>query len=134
MPPFLDLPENCRLNQPDIDLQHSILFALINAVETNNSIELEVVFKSLVEYVDVHFSYEEKTMLPESYGFYHQHLAQHRMFEKKVSEMRSRLTSGDQAQEVLRQELRLFLHDWLVDHINGIDRQLFATASNYRKP
>lgn len=108
-----------------IDKQHMILVRAINllamAVERNGSNELlSEIFKTLVDYTNTHFSYEEE--LFEFYGYPQtdKHKAEHKALLNKVLEFKGQWEAGhaDIGPDVLR-----FLVDWLRHHILGSDKK-----------
>ena len=108
-----------------IDKQHMILVRAINllamAVERNGSNELlSEIFKTLVDYTNTHFSYEEE--LFEFYGYPQtdKHKSEHKALLNKVLEFKGQWEAGhaDIGPDVLR-----FLVDWLRHHILGSDKK-----------
>ena len=108
-----------------IDKQHMILVRAINllamAVERNGSNELlSEIFKTLVDYTNTHFAYEEE--LFEFYGYPQtdKHKAEHKALLQKVLDFKGQWEAGraDIGPDVLR-----FLVDWLRHHILGSDKK-----------
>lgn len=108
-----------------IDKQHMILVRAINllalAVQYKSSKELlQEIFKTLVDYTDTHFSYEEELFGDSDYEDTEEHKAKHRALLHKVSQLKNRFEAGesDIGPEVLK-----FLVDWLRNHIMGTDKE-----------
>lgn len=88
---------------------------------------------SLFEYVDYHFSNEERKMKIYEYPqeYQEKHKAEHRAFTSKVKDLHERLLKsnkkegGDsEVEQSLDMELLNYLSDWLSHHILHVDRWL----------
>lgn len=108
-----------------IDKQHMILVRAINllalAVQYKSSKELlSEIFKTLVDYTDTHFSYEEELFGDSDYEDTEEHKAKHRALLHKVVQLKDRYEHGDSE---IGPEVLKFLVDWLRNHIMGTDKQ-----------
>ena len=114
----------------EIDDQHKILVKTLNEAQRNlnmgSSIEiLDQITKDLLNYALYHFEMEEELMLESKYNEnkqeeYKQHIKQHRNFSTKVVSIRESIQTGHHIDE---KELIDFLKNWLINHINNIDKK-----------
>ncbi len=125
----LILPTKYRLGFENWDDQHLKIISLLQeAVECKKkkgvylSQELEVIFKSLLQYSRMHFEYEESKMIKMNYDASEDHIKEHRFFLEKVNQM-YKMKRNEQAVS----ELINFLTSWFYVHIQKIDRK-FAEA------
>ena len=108
-----------------IDQQHKRLLNLINQLQTavdystGEEFEREAL-NELVDYTKTHFSYEEGLMEENGYPDFEPHKAQHEKMIKKVDEVLSEyLQNHDKAMTNAIE----FLKGWLINHINGTDKE-----------
>ncbi len=73
------------------------------------------VVNELVDYVGTHFKHEEDLMEKAGYPNLESHREQHKIFEQKVIDMRSRASLDART-------VRKFLQQWLGEHILKVDR------------
>lgn len=121
---LLEWSEELSVGIEIIDKQHMILIRAINllalAVQHNSSRDLmSEIFKTLVDYTDTHFAYEEELFDRFGYPGTEEHKAKHRALLHKVLELKKRWEGGD-AQ--IGAEVLKFLVDWLRNHILGSDK------------
>ncbi|MBP7554444.1 MAG: hemerythrin family protein [Spirochaetes bacterium] len=111
-----------------IDEQHKKLVSLLNELHSSmlsaraNSI-LEKLLTELSEYTVYHFKNEENLMIDHKYSKYEEHKKNHKNFTDKVH---SYLEDFKNGKKLLTVELLFFLKDWLINHINGEDKQYSA--------
>ena len=108
-----------------IDQQHKKLVNLINhlqtAVDYSTGEEFERdALDELVDYTKTHFSYEEGLMRDNDYPDFVAHKAQHEEMFKKVGEV---LAEYEQDQDTAMSNAVEYLKEWLINHINGTDKQ-----------
>jgi len=111
-----------------IDEQHRRLVELINKLHSamaqgKGSQTLSSVLDGLIDYVQTHFASEEAMMKINDYPGYAAQKSQHIDLTRQVLELRSQFATG---QTVITMDVMKFLKDWLVDHIQGSDKQLGA--------
>jgi hemerythrin len=109
----------------DMDNQHKKLFAIINelfdAMRDRKSNEvLGKILKDLLDYTIVHFGKEEQLMKQNNYPGLQEQLTQHKIFTDKIKELADKHNSGKMVMSI---EISSFLKDWLVNHIQGIDKK-----------
>jgi hemerythrin len=119
-----------KLGIDTIDDQHAVLFDCIGRLEA--AIDLDerwlVVHDILVQlsnWARVHFSVEEALMEILQYPDYVHHCAMHELFETQVDEKKRESLTTD-----VSSETAVWLRTWLVEHIDGADRDY---AEYYRR-
>ena len=108
-----------------IDLQHKKLLGLINSLQTAVNYKTGEAFErealdELVDYTKTHFKYEEDLMQEHGYPSFEAHRAEH---AKMVARVDSLLEEYNQNQDLAMRKALAFLKDWLINHINGTDKQ-----------
>ncbi|MDH4199480.1 MAG: bacteriohemerythrin [Spirochaetia bacterium] len=110
----------------EIDEQHKVLVEILNDVYeavnsgTKDEKRLKKIVDGMLRYVNFHFVTEEMKMIKTNYGDYKTHKAQHDSFVEKAMEFQAAFREGSQT---LPEEMMSFLKDWLINHIQGTDRQ-----------
>jgi len=120
--------EEYSVNNPAIDEQHKYLFDLCNTLyklieqeETKESVKQALL--GLQDYIEIHFSDEEKHYKEHPMFADHQEL--HQDFVKQINGYIADYNNG-----TLRlKELADFTLDWLLNHITVIDGQYFRDIS-----
>ena len=110
---------------PQIDQQHKKLIDIVNTFfdamkSGQGSKALEKAIPELVNYVDKHFSDEEKFMQEIGFPGLQDHQKLHRELTDKVKKLIAAIQSG---QSVNTLKVGQFLRDWLTHHISTIDMQ-----------
>lgn len=108
-----------------IDLQHRKLIDLINSLQTAVDYATGEQYErkaldELVDYTMTHFKYEEDLMEKYGYTDFESHCREHARMIARVEKV---LADYHRDQHVALQEALDFLKDWLINHINGTDRQ-----------
>jgi hemerythrin len=108
-----------------IDFQHKKLINLINQLQTAVDYSTGETFErealdELVEYTVTHFRYEEGLMEEHDYPDFEAHRAQHDDMVKKVGDV---VANYKQNQDDAMKDAINFLKSWLINHINGTDKQ-----------
>lgn len=111
-----------------IDHQHQRLFTIINelesaAVQGKAKEALGQALDGLIDYTKEHFKTEEQLFAKHGYPEAAEHKGQHDAFVEKVTDFKQRF---DQGKLTMTVEIRLFLSDWLVNHIKKIDKRYSA--------
>ncbi|MEQ1672482.1 MAG: bacteriohemerythrin [Hyphomicrobium sp.] len=111
-----------------IDKQHKLLIRAINllamAVEHNSSRDImKEIFRTLRDYTDTHFAYEE--LLFDRFGYPDsvKHKLQHKNLLGQVIDLEQRWLAGDAE---IGSEVLTFLVEWLRNHILGSDKAYSA--------
>ncbi len=108
-----------------LDEDHKKLIDLLNQFKTaydyHTSDEFEKdALDSLVAYTRFHFQREEELLEQQNYPDFEEHKEQHRKMIKEVE--RFVALYNEQGHEAL-EEVSEFLSAWLINHINGTDKQ-----------
>ncbi|MDH5191084.1 MAG: bacteriohemerythrin [Gammaproteobacteria bacterium] len=108
-----------------LDEEHKKLFALMMEMytalnKTRGSEEAKRILEELKDYTLTHFKREEDLMKKHNFPDYESHLAQHEAIKVKINEFQEQFDSN--STEVSKNLLR-YLQDWLVNHIQGTDKQ-----------
>ena len=100
-----------------MDAMNELRSALVSGARQAQSNEL---MNKLIELTRMHFRNEEHLL--ERFGFpgLAQHSAEHERLLAQLQESFHRL---QQAETVSMGELLCFLHDWFLDHVEGLDQQ-----------
>ena len=125
--PLFEWTNAVSVNNPEIDTQHKKLFGMVNnlhdAMSQGKGKEvLSTTLEELVTYTKTHFAYEEAKMQKEGYPGFVAHKAEHNQFTEKVVGLVEEYQNGRTGLSV---EIALFLKDWLVNHIQVVDKKAF---------
>jgi hemerythrin len=108
-----------------IDNQHKMLLEKLNdiseAIEKEQGVE--VITKTLdfmMDYTDFHFGTEEEHMQKTSYPRMEYHKSMHSEFVETLKNMTLEFHE-DGATQRLAESVNIFLFNWLVKHIRGVD-------------
>ncbi len=127
--PLMDWSDGLSVGVQMVDTDHKRLVQLVNqlydAVTAGHGKDaLGKVLDGLIDYTKTHFAREEAEMARTHYPDGPAHVRQHRDFAKKVLDVQAQFKAGNQA--VLSLQVMSFLRDWLLQHIQGTDRQMGA--------
>ncbi len=117
--------DQLSVNVEEIDNQHKQLISMINELHKAMSVgkskeAMGQTLSALANYTVTHFAYEEKRFDQFGYLSAATHKFEHKKFVDKVSEFKKRF---DEGQAMLSNELIGFLKDWLISHIQGVDKK-----------
>ena len=123
--PLVYWDNSYSVNVNEIDNQHQKLFDLINnlydAMKKGSGKEiLPSIINELYEYVEKHFSTEEKYFDRFNYPESETHKIEHYNFLKKVTEFKK---GYEENQLALTVDVITFLQNWLVTHIKVVDKK-----------
>ncbi|MDH5436063.1 MAG: bacteriohemerythrin [Gammaproteobacteria bacterium] len=109
----------------EIDDQHKTIILLINEVdEAAQSDErhekLAHVLQELINYTKTHFTVEESLMRIFKYPDYEAHKQKHDKLIDRVIHFQNQFNKGN---TLVAKELHFFLKDWLIQHIQGTDKE-----------
>ena len=113
------------VNVKILDDDHKKVFAMINELDetimAGHSKEvLEAVLGRLMEYTMVHLAREEEFFAHTGYAEAIAHKKEHSRMIKRVQDIQGRFKDGSVA--MLSLELRSFLQDWWITHIQRSDK------------
>jgi hemerythrin len=122
---YVQWKEEYSVGIESIDLQHKKLLGLINSLQTAINYKTGEAFErealdELVDYTKTHFKFEEDMMEQNSYPDFTTHRAEHERMIARVEEV---LSQYQQDQDTAMQNAVDFLQEWLINHINGTDKQ-----------
>ena len=122
---YLEWKDEYSVGIDSIDQQHRRLVNLINQLHTAVSYSTGEEFErealdELVDYTKTHFSYEEGLMEQNGYPDFEPHKAQHEQMIQKVNEV---LAEYKEDQDAAMKDALDYLSDWLINHINGTDKE-----------
>ena len=108
-----------------VDKQHKMLLEKLNDISEaiENQMGVDVIIKTLdfmVDYTDFHFTDEEKHMTEHKYPRIEYHKKMHREFVDTLNKMITEFKE-DGATERLAESVNIYLFNWLVTHIKGVD-------------
>jgi hemerythrin-like metal-binding protein len=123
---FLDFSDKLSVNVPTIDNQHKKLIGIINDLHAGmaagkGKVVLDDILTRLIEYVDVHFSTEEKLMAQYNYPDAKSHETQHINLTTQVGQLYAKVKEGKLSVTIETME---FLKEWLNNHILETDKKL----------
>jgi len=122
---YIEWQDSYSVGINSIDQQHKKLVNLINQLQTavdystGEEFEREAL-DALVDYTKTHFGHEESLMQQYGYPGYEPHTGEHK---KMIREVEALLAEYDKDPEQAIQRALNFLKEWLIDHINGTDKQ-----------
>ena len=122
---FIEWKDEYSVGLDSIDQQHKKLVNLINqlttAVDYSTGEEFErEALAELVDYTKTHFTYEEGLMEDNGYPDFEAHRAQHR---EMIAEVEAVLAEYEEDHDAAMRHACGYLKDWLINHINGTDKQ-----------
>jgi hemerythrin-like metal-binding protein len=120
--------EKYSVNVKEIDDQHKAFIGIINKLYDSinggkDAKELDEIFRELVEYAHFHFKTEEKYFDKFDYPDTQKHKEAHKELFRKIEALMAKKTVDKVS---LSYELLDFLEDWLVDHLNVMDKDYGA--------
>ncbi len=122
---YVEWKDEYSVGIESIDRQHKKLLNLINQLQTavdystGEEFEREAL-DELVDYTKTHFTYEEGLMKENDYPDFEPHKAQH---EEMVAHVKETLSEYEKDHDTAMNNAAKFLRKWLINHINGTDKQ-----------
>jgi methyl-accepting chemotaxis protein/hemerythrin len=116
-----------RTGNAVVDTEHEELIALLDRLEFLGNgpegVGIDEALDELTDYVFVHFQMEQKLMRREEYpdADIEAHLAEHRKLDHRTQEL---VRSYSEGRLTTVQPIVDFLYDWLVNHIQVVDRAM----------
>ncbi len=117
--------EEYSVHVKEIDDQHKRLvetiFKLFTAINQQSAGDIfKNILNDLTEYVEHHFSTEEKYFKAFNYEFADEHIKEHRRFAEKIADFKKRYVNHEIE---ISFELIDFLEDWLLEHLITADQK-----------
>lgn len=122
---YVEWKDEYSVGIDSIDRQHKKLLSLINQLQTavdystGEEFEREAL-DELVDYTKTHFTYEEGLMKDNDYPDFEPHKTQH---EEMVAHVKETLSEYEKDHDTAMNNAAKFLRKWLINHINGTDKQ-----------
>ena len=122
---MFDWNDSYSVKVANIDGQHQKLFRIAGELHTamqagKAQASISDIMDRLVQYVGVHFSYEERLMKEAHYPQFAAHKAAHEDLTRQVLQFQADLQKGRQTLSIT---LLHFLKSWLVNHIENADQK-----------
>lgn len=118
--------DGLSVGEPLIDEEHQVWMGLLNAL--HDAIErragdeaLASTLTAAINYTAYHFKHEEALFLQSDYPDKEKHQKQHRKIEGDLANLHTKLHEGKK--EGLSVEFMLLLKEWLVHHIQDVDKK-----------
>jgi hemerythrin len=116
--------EEFSVNVASLDEQHKMLFQLIDELESvskgHTGEDISFIITELNAYALYHFAAEERLLARFGFPGQETHHSEHREFEAKAYEFRSRFMNDDPG---LQSEMKTSLESWISEHIKHTDRE-----------
>jgi hemerythrin-like metal-binding protein len=111
------------------DTQHQELFRLIDELKDPHA--GAEIFTHLSNYADHHFCLEEVYMRQLNYPHTEAHVRAHNQFRDELDDMVKNMETFD---DRVRESISIFLREWLLRHVFGIDKDFedFVLKSNVK--
>jgi hemerythrin len=111
---------------PEIDDQHKELFSRVNLLlnackQGKGKLEIGRTIAFLEDYVNTHFSTDEKNMLRHQYPDYIAHRAQHAIFKNSLQGIKRQLDAEGPGIHIIILTNQM-VTEWLISHIRALDR------------
>ena len=127
-----DLPEwkpEYSVNNELIDFQHQYLFSLCKTLHQlqgnkRNKLSIEQAISGLLDYIELHFSEEEKLYKR------HPEFAAHQKLHQNLIQQTEQLVADYKEEKLELSELLDFVYDWIIEHITKIDSRYFKELEN----
>jgi len=130
----LEWSQDLSVGVSEIDADHKVMFQLFNEVhllsnKEPNSAHLSPLVSELVAYTESHFKREEAVMTASGYPYYENHSAIHKELLKQIKQQSYLLEAGQQTAA----DFVIFLKDWFLDHIKGVDQRISSYVSGHEE-
>jgi hemerythrin len=121
------LPWNraCNVGVRAMDDQHAIMMDTMNELRLllergAKQVQADELLNKLIEFTRVHFWTEEQLMEQHGFPGLAGHRAEHQRLMAQLQKSVHRLQRGEAGQ---MSDLLCFLHDWFIDHVEGLDQE-----------
>ncbi|MBI3392504.1 MAG: bacteriohemerythrin [Nitrospirae bacterium] len=121
---FIRWSEAYSTGVPSMDRQHMKLMDYINDLHSalragKGRDALGKVLDGLADYTHSHFDEEERLMHAHDYSGLREQKEAHEKLKRQVAEVQQKFRKG----KALSQDVMVFLKDWLINHIQGMDKK-----------
>jgi hemerythrin-like metal-binding protein len=127
---LINWSEEFSVGVNELDEQHKKLITIINQLfllyseKKFTNIDVNPIFKELMDYADQHFSTEEHYFNLYNYEKKEQHIAMHETYRKKIDELKQEYENENGEKTLFA--INNFLNDWWIWHINNVDKEYTA--------
>ncbi|MFA6514366.1 MAG: bacteriohemerythrin [Patescibacteria group bacterium] len=127
---IINWTEEYSVGVAELDKQHQQLINIINqlyalyADKKFDKINVEPIFKELLDYADYHFSTEEHYFNLYNYANKEQHFALHESYRQKIIGLKKEYDSNNSEKTLFA--INNYLNDWWTWHINNVDKEYVA--------
>jgi hemerythrin len=124
--PLLTWTEDMKVNVEVLDEDHKRLFVMINelhdaiAAGHGKKMLMEILYR-LMEYTRNHLAREEELLASAGYPGLAVHRHEHERMQQRVQNLRERFEKG--STKMVSLELKSFLQNWWILHIQGTDKK-----------
>ena len=118
--------EKMSVGVAELDQDHKKLVTMLNqlfdAINSGHGKEtLNKILDEMIAYAVTHFAHEEKFFAQTGYPETAAHKQEHEKFKRQALEVQQKCKNG--ANGTLSLEVMNFLKNWLVNHIQGVDKK-----------
>jgi hemerythrin-like metal-binding protein len=129
----IEWDQSLSVGVTEIDEQHKRMVYRLNELSVaidrgEDSSVLFEVMNFLIDYTEHHFATEEKYMLENNYPDCNSHKLKHDEFKISLKGLAQNLLDNGASPE-LADQVNVFLVNWLIDHIQGVDQELGSYLS-----
>jgi hemerythrin len=123
---FIAWDKSMSVGVETLDHDHKRLLELFNellssGIANRSKEDLSSLLQELADYTETHFSREELCMEKGGYPDIEAHKQAHRYFVDEVERQKAEFSDSDAV--MLRIDLILLLKEWLLEHIQGVDKK-----------
>ncbi len=127
---LINWSKNYSVGVTQMDKEHQRLIDIINnlyaAMRAGRSKDaIGSILNELIDYTQTHFTNEEKLMRESGYSGFDEQKRAHEALVSQIVEIQQKYRAGT----ALGQEIMIFLKNWLVNHIQGMDKS-YGPAMN----
>jgi len=117
--PLIKWRDSYSVGVEEMDAEHEMLVGIVNELFTivrnhGHAKDSEICIDKLIQYTQKHFANEEKMLEETGFPLVHDHTKIHGNLLNTVTIFKGRITDKE---EMVTEELYLFLRDWLLTHI-----------------
>lgn len=123
---YMEWKDIFSVNVKEFDEQHKKLIEMINELHDaikkgQGRVAIAAVMEGMIDYALTHFANEERYMYLFHFPGYNEHKLEHDAFVDKVVDFQKMM--GHEENPAFSLEIMEFLENWLVKHIQVIDRR-----------
>ncbi|HEY1159280.1 MAG TPA: bacteriohemerythrin [Terracidiphilus sp.] len=123
----------CTVGVKAMDDQHGILMDTLNELRLAmmrgcGREKVSKLLDQLIEFTRMHFWSEEQLMEQTGFLSLAEHRAEHHRLLAQILQSAHRLQHGEAAHT---SDFLCFLHDWFIDHVEGLDQQYGAWLNKH---